>query len=202
MATSKEWQKMLNGELYWAWDADLQANRERCKEACKKFNEAGPVSRRRRVELWRDITGDTRPLPPQHPDPATDESLFTTTDPVVDPPISLDHGLNTKIAPGTFINFDTTILDTCLVTIGSRVLFGPHVRIYGATHPMDPAVRMGLEGPEGGREVHIEDDVWIGGSVIVLAGDVPPFHFVAGNPARVIRKIESSLDPEQAEIRN
>jgi hypothetical protein len=54
MATSKEWQKMLNGELYWAWDADLQANRERCKEACKKFNEAGPVSRRRRVELWRE----------------------------------------------------------------------------------------------------------------------------------------------------
>jgi hypothetical protein len=54
MATSKEWQKMVNGELYWAWDKDLQANRERCKLACQHFNEAGQVSRRRRVELWRE----------------------------------------------------------------------------------------------------------------------------------------------------
>ncbi|KAL4933267.1 sugar O-acetyltransferase [Aspergillus undulatus] len=198
MTTSKEWQKMLNGELYWAWDADLQANRQRCQAACKAFNEAGLVSRRRRVELWRDIIGDTRPLPPVNPDAAADEKLFDNTDPQVDPPISVDHGLNLRVAPGTFINFDTTILDTCRITIGTRVLFGPHVRIYGATHPIDPAVRRGLEGPEGGKEIHIEDDVWIGGSVLILAGDVPPFHFVAGNPARVIRKIETSMDPEQA----
>ncbi|KAL4785455.1 acetyltransferase, CysE/LacA/LpxA/NodL family [Aspergillus varians] len=170
MATSKEWQKMLNGELYWAWDADLQANRERCKEACKRFNEAGPVSRRRRVELWRDIICDTRPMPHINTDPQSDAALFANTDPVVDPPISIDHGQNLTVGKGTFINFDTTILDTCAITIGERVLFGPHVRIYGATHPMDPAVRRGLEGPEAGREIHIEDDVWIGGSVIVLAG--------------------------------
>ncbi|KAL3463890.1 trimeric LpxA-like protein [Aspergillus heterothallicus] len=202
MATSKEWQKMLNGELYWAWDEDLQANRERCKEACKRFNEAGPVSRRRRVELWRDIIQDIRPLPPIDPNPTADAAQFDETDPHVDPPISVDHGLNLKVAPGTFLNFDLTILDTCLVTIGSRVLFGPHVRIYGATHPMDPAVRNGLEGPEAGKEIHIQDDVWIGGSVIILGGDVPPFHFVAGNPARVIRKIESSMDPSQSQTQS
>ena len=53
MAQSKEWQKMLRGELYWAWDKDLQANRTRCKQACEEFNAAGAVSRRRKVELWR-----------------------------------------------------------------------------------------------------------------------------------------------------
>lgn len=173
-------------------------------------------------------------MPPLNPDPAADEKLFEKTDPVVDPPISVDHGLNFKVGAGTFINFDTTVLDTCLITIGERVLFGPHIRIYGATHPMDPAERRGLEGPEAGKEIHIEDDVWIGGSAIILAGvrigrgstvgagsvvtkvwisanapcfclcrfanslqDVPPFHFVAGNPARVIRKIESSMEAEQ-----
>ncbi|KAE8153204.1 trimeric LpxA-like protein [Aspergillus avenaceus] len=187
MATSKEWQKMLNGELYWVWDEDLQANRERCKLACQRFNEAGQISRRRR---------------------------FEETDPVVDPPISVDHGLNFKVAPGAFLNFNLLVLDTCLVTVGARTLFGPNVCIYSATHPMDPAVRQGLKGPEAGKEVHIEDDVWIGGSVIILGGvtvgrgstvgagsvvtkDVPPFHFVAGNPARVIRRIDSSMDPEQ-----
>ncbi|KAF5862213.1 hypothetical protein ETB97_011918 [Aspergillus alliaceus] len=214
MATSKEWQKMLNGELYWAWDEDLQANRERCKLACQRFNEAGQVSRRRRVELWRDIIGDTRPLPPPLADPKEDEVQFKDTDPFVDPPISIDHGLNFRVGKGTFLNFNLLVLDTCLVTIGERTLFGPNVSLYGATHPMDPAVRRGLEGPEAGKEIHIEDDVWIGGSVIILAGvrigrgstvgagsvvtkDVPPYHFVAGNPARIIRKIETSMDPEQ-----
>ncbi|KAF9889582.1 hypothetical protein FE257_007090 [Aspergillus nanangensis] len=215
MTSSSEWQKMVNGELYWAWDEDLQANRERCKAACQRFNEAGQVSRRRKVELWRDIVCDTRPLPPVHPEPKEDEKLFDETDPVVDPPISVDHGLNFKVGKGTFLNFNLLVLDTCLITIGERVLFGPNVCIYGATHPIDPAVRRGLEGPEAGKEVHIQDDVWIGGSVIILAGvtvgrgstvgagsvvtrDVPPFHFVAGNPARVIRRIETSMDPEQS----
>jgi acetyltransferase-like isoleucine patch superfamily enzyme len=27
--------------------------------------------------------------------------------------------------------------------------------------------------------------------------DVPPFHVVAGNPARIIRKIKSALDPDK-----
>ncbi|KAJ5369775.1 Maltose/galactoside acetyltransferase [Penicillium cataractarum] len=214
MAHSKEWQKMLRGELYWAGDEDLQANRTRCKQACDAFNAAGGASRRRKVELWRNILGDTRPLPPVNPDPKEDEALFEETDPFVDGPISVDHGLNFKVGKGTFLNFNTLVLDTCLITIGENVLFGPNVCLYGATHPMDPAVRRGLKGPEAGKEIHIEDDVWIGGSALILAGvrvgrgstvgagsvvtkDVPPFHFVAGNPARVIRRIDSEMDPER-----
>ncbi|KAJ5091703.1 Maltose/galactoside acetyltransferase [Penicillium alfredii] len=214
MANSKEWARMLRGELYMPWDEDLQANRTRCKQACDEFNAAGAASRRRKVELWRNIVGDSRPLPPVHPDPKEDEALFDESDPFVDGPITVDHGLNFKVGPGSFLNFGMVVLDTCLVTIGERVLFGPNVSIYSAIHPLDPTVRQGLKGPEAGKEVHIEDDVWIGGNVLVLAGvrvgkgstvgagsvvtrDVPPFHFVAGNPARIIRRIETSMDPEQ-----
>ncbi|GAW17728.1 hypothetical protein ANO14919_071940 [Xylariales sp. No.14919] len=214
MANSKEWQKMVNGELYWAWDEDLQANRTRCKKACAAFNAAENESRRRRVELWRDIIGDSRPLPPIHPDPKADEALFKHTDPFVDGPISIDHGINFKVGKGTFLNFNLLVLDTCQITIGENVLFGPNVCLYGATHPMDPAIRRGLEGPEAGKEIHVEDDVWVGGSALILAGvrigkgstvgagsvvtkDVPPYHFVAGNPAKVIRRIETTMNPEQ-----
>lgn len=109
-------------------------------------------------------------MPPVNPDPKEDEALFEETDPFVDGPISVDHGLNFKVGKGTFLNFNLLVLDTCLITIGENVLFGPNVSIYGATHPLDPAVRRGLKGPEGGKEVHIEDDVWIAGSVIILAG--------------------------------
>ena len=116
------------------------------------------------------IVCDERPMPPVNPDPKEDEALFEETDPFVDGPISVDHGLNFKVGKGTFLNFNLLVLDTCLITVGENVLFGPNVSIYGATHPLDPAVRRGLKGPEGGKEVHIEDDVWIAGSVIILAG--------------------------------
>jgi hypothetical protein len=122
------------------------------------------------ISLSASIVCDTRPLPPVHPDPKEDEKLFNDTDPVVEPPVSVDHGINFKVGKGSFLNFNLLVLDTCLVTIGERVLFGPNVCIYGATHPLDPAVRRGLEGPEAGKEVHIEDDVWIGGSAMILAG--------------------------------
>lgn len=82
----------------------------------------------------------------------------------------MDHGLNFKVGAGTFLNFNLLVLDTCLITIGERVLFGPNVSLYGAIHPLDPAIRQGMKGPEAGKEIHIEDDVWIGGSVMVLAG--------------------------------
>lgn len=67
-------------------------------------------------------------------------------------------------------------------------------------------MRNGTEGPELGGKIEIGEDCWFGGSVIVLPGvtigrgvtvgagsvvtkDVEPFCVVAGNPARVIKKI-------------
>lgn len=49
-----EREKMLRGELYYAFTPDLIAARERCMQACNKFNNAGDISRRRQVELWRE----------------------------------------------------------------------------------------------------------------------------------------------------
>lgn len=103
-------------------------------------------------------------------DPEKDEALFEETDPFVDGPISIDHGINFRVGKGTFLNFNLLVLDTCLITIGENVLFGPNVCIYGAIHPVDPAIRQGLKGPEAGKEIHIENDVWIGGSALILAG--------------------------------
>jgi Maltose acetyltransferase len=51
---SPEGQKALRGELYHAFIPELVAARSRCKHACERFNNAGEVSRRRLVELWRE----------------------------------------------------------------------------------------------------------------------------------------------------
>ncbi|GKZ26339.1 maltose acetyltransferase [Aspergillus brasiliensis] len=224
-------ERMRRGELYHAFVSDLTADRMRCASACRRFNNAGDVSRRQSIELWKElhadrtifhgmtdptgadknsIVGDTTPLPPPSQDPAEEDKLLQKY-PWIEPPIRMDYGYNVKVGEGAFINFDCVIIDTCLVTIGARTLFGPKVSLYSGTHPLDPAVRNGTEGPESGKEIHIGEDCWLAGNVTVLPGvtigkgavigagsvvtkDVPAFHLAVGNPARVIRKIETSME--------
>ncbi|KKK18165.1 acetyltransferase, CysE/LacA/LpxA/NodL family [Aspergillus rambellii] len=204
--TEKE--KMLRGELYCAFTPDLLAERTRCKHACNRFNNAGEVSRRRLLELWKDIVQDTTPLPPAKEDPVEDEEVLKR-EPWIEPPIRMDYGYNVKVGAGAFINFDCVILDTCLVTIGARTLLGPKVALYSGTHPLDPAIRNGTSGPESGKEIHIGEDCWLAGNVIVLPGvtigdgavigagsvvtkDVPAYHLAVGNPAKIVRKIDTT----------
>ena len=108
-----------------------------------------------------------------------------------------------------YINSNSTWIDTCNISVGSRTLVGPNCSFYSGTHPLDPHVRNGTRGPEGGKPITIEEDCWLGGNVTVLAGvtigkgatvgagsvvtkDVAPYTVVVGNPARLLRKIEVS----------
>jgi hypothetical protein len=52
--TDTEKDKMLRGELYHAFTPQLTAERARCRHACTRFNNAGEVSRRRSIELWKE----------------------------------------------------------------------------------------------------------------------------------------------------
>jgi acetyltransferase-like isoleucine patch superfamily enzyme len=129
-------------------------------------------------------------------------------------PIFVDYGTNLKVADGVFINGNCTILDTCLVTIGARTMFGPNISLFSATHPEDPSVRNGLKGPEMGKPITIGEDVWIGGNVVILPGvtvgngavigagsvvtkDVPELTIVAGNPAKFLRKVRTNASEQE-----
>jgi len=86
-------------------------------------------------------------------------------------------------------------------------------QFYSGTHPVDPAVRNGTKGPEYGKEIHVGEDCWIGGNVVILPGvrigrgsvvgagsvvtkSVDAFTVVAGDPASFIRRIETALDTD------
>ena len=53
------------------------------------------------------------------------------------------------------------ILDRSLVTIGNRVLSGPYVSIFAATHETE--VQSRRDGVEFAEPVTIGNDCWIGG---------------------------------------
>ncbi|KAK3302907.1 acetyltransferase-like protein [Chaetomium strumarium] len=199
--------RMLAGELYYAFTADLTADRNRCKVACAAFNTAcaNGASRRQLVELWKSILGDETPLPPPPSDPKEEDTLSDY--PWVDGPIKLDYGINCKFGKQVYINSNCIFLDTCQITIGARTLIGPNCSFYAANHPTDPFVRNGISGPENGKPITVGEDCWFGGNAIVCPGvtigrgvtvgagsvvtkDVPDFVVVAGNPARIIKRLE------------
>jgi maltose O-acetyltransferase len=84
-------------------------------------------------------------------------------------------------------------------------MFGPSVQVYTAAHHLQAETR--IKGWEVAKAIIIEDNVWIGGGAILLPGvkigrnavvgagavvsrSVPANTVVAGNPAKVLRKIE------------
>ena len=83
-------------------------------------------------------------------------------------------------------------------------MFGPRVCIFTAGHPIDPVIRNSKL--EYGKEVHIGDNVWIGGNTVINPGvtignnvvigsgsvvtkNIPDNVVAAGSPCRVIRAI-------------
>ncbi len=93
-----------------------------------------------------------------------------------------------------------------LVRIGRHVMIGPELMALSRNHRIaDLKKPMREQGRKADRRIVIEDDVWIGGRVILLPGisvgrgavvgagsvvtkDVPPFSIVAGNPAKIVGK--------------
>ncbi|MEP7241478.1 MAG: sugar O-acetyltransferase [Devosia sp.] len=134
-------------------------------------------------------------------------------DVVIVPPFAVDVGFNIEVGDGTFINVNCTLLDTYPIHIGKHVMVGPNCAFYPVGHPMRAADRITRDGngkPTGhitsGAPIVIEDEVWIGGNVVVTQGvtigarsmigagsvvtkSIPPDVFAAGNPCKVIRAL-------------
>ncbi|HLN62366.1 MAG TPA: sugar O-acetyltransferase [Symbiobacteriaceae bacterium] len=177
---------MLAGDIYDTLDPELTTMRRRARRLTRAFNESTEEEGERRAAILRELFA------------SVGDSVG------IEPPFRCDYGSHISIGMGTFINFDCVILDCHRVTIGERVLVGPRVQIYAATHPMEWQER--IKGPMMGAPVTIGDHVWIGGGSIICPGvtigenaviaagsvvvhDVPANVLVGGNPARVIREL-------------
>lgn len=127
-----------------------------------------------------------------------------------EPPFHCEYGSHIEIGEGFYANTGCVMLDVGRITIGDNVLFGPNVSLYTAGHPIHPESRK--SGYEYGIPIKIGDNVWIGGSCVVLPGvtignnvvigagsvvtkDIPDNVCAAGNPCRVIREITEEDRP-------
>lgn len=185
MSSQKE--KMLRGELYDPRDEQLSAERRRARLLTKALNDTSDEQQEERAKLLRQLI------------PNAGEGLW------IEPPFHCDYGLNISLGEKVYFNFNCIVLDVAPVRIGSRVLFGPNVQIYTATHPLKATDRR--TGLEFAKPIEIGDDVWIGGGAIICPGvkigarsvigagsvvtrDIPEAVIAAGNPCRIIRAVE------------
>lgn len=184
MKTEKE--KMLKGALYNALDPELSDERQKARLLLSELN---------------DLT-----VPPEQRIPIVSQLIpHAGKNVCIQPPFYCDYGYNIFVGDDVFFNFNCVVLDVMTVTIGSRTLIGPGVQIYAATHPLNFKER--AAGLEYAKPVIIGKDVWIGGGAIICPGvtigdravvgagsvvtrDVPPDVVVAGNPCKVIRRLE------------
>ena len=184
MRSQKE--KMLGGELYDPLDPQLSAERRRARLLSKALNDTRDDQQGERARLIRELIPDAG------------EGVW------IEPPFFCDYGSNIRLGERVFFNFNCVVLDVAPVLIGSGVLFGPAVQVYGATHPLSAAERR--KGLEAGRPVEIGDDVWVGGGTVICPGvrigeravigagsvvtkDIPAGVLAVGNPCRVVREV-------------
>lgn len=185
MISEKE--KCRLGELYDANnDAELIAERQRCKDLCYKYNHLLPSESRSREELIVRLFGKTG-------------RNF-----LIEQPFYCDYGYNIEIGENFYANVNCVVLDGAKVTFGDNVFVAPNCGFYTAGHPFDVGQRN--SGLEYARPITVGDNVWIGAHVCVLPGvtigdncvigagsvvnrDIPAGSLVVGNPCRVIRRI-------------
>lgn len=115
------------------------------------------------------ITNSDRPLPPPGAGEEEEDAVLHEY-PWIDRPIRMDYGYNVKVGSNVYINSNCTFIDTCTISLGSRTLLGPNVSFFSGTHPVDPDLRNGTNGPEFGKPITVGNDCWIGGNATILAG--------------------------------
>ena len=184
---NSEKEKMLAGLAYDAFDPQLVAERREARLLIKAFNDARYDNEEERRRILRELL------------PNAAKGVW------IEPPFFCDYGSNIVLGDRVYFNFNCIVLDVAPVRIGSRVMFGPAVQIYTATHPLDHHQR--ATGGESGKSIEIGDDVWIGGATVLCPGvrigartvigagsvvtkDIPEDVLAAGNPCKVIRRLD------------
>lgn len=190
--TEKE--KMIAGELYFANDPELVADRMFARSQSQIINQA--ESAELRSQLLKETFG------------RTGKKIY------MEPVINFDYGYNIFVGENFYANFNCTFLDVSTIEIGDNCMFAPNVQLYTATHPLHPVKRN--SGLEYAKPIKIGNNVWLGGGVIVTPGvtlgdnvvvgagsvvtkSFPDNVVIAGNPARIIETVEEELTEESLE---
>ncbi|WP_087025025.1 sugar O-acetyltransferase [Thaumasiovibrio subtropicus] len=175
---------MTSGELYWDEDETITDVRDKAAALVTALNQSLDMDSR--MTILHQLLGAF----------GSQSKLRS--------PFTCEFGKNIFIGKNTLVNMNAMFLDCARIVIGDNVLIGPNAQFYTASHPLDYQQRRRWE--TYCEPILIEDDVWIGGGVVIKPGvtigarsvvaagsfvnrDVPPDTLYGGVPARFIKHL-------------
>lgn len=183
-----ELEKMIRGQLYNPSDPELTKMRFEARRLTEKFNKTSIKGMKKRRSILSQLLGSVK------------DNFY------IEPIFHCDYGFNIYVGENFYANYNCVFLDVAEIILGDNCFIGPQVGIYTATHPVNPAERN--SGLEYAKTIKIGDNCWIGGhatinpgvtlgnNVVVASGAVVTKSYgdnvvIAGNPARIIREIDT-----------
>lgn len=187
--------KMLAGELYDGGDPELLEQWHKAKDLVRNYNQANSNDLDKKGKILNELLG------------GSGKNLWIVA------PFYVDYGENIYFGNNCEVNMNCIFLDDNKITIGDNALIAPNVNIYTAFHPTNAVDRFGEPKQDGSFEfcktqsapVTIGNNVWIGGSAVIMPGvtigdnvvigagsvvtkDIPDNVIAHGNPCRIIRE--------------
>lgn len=179
--------KMHTGELYLPDDNEIIDWQTKCLDRLYDFNNTRPTESEKRTALLKELFAEIG------------EGCY------IEPPFHSNFGgAHCHFGSYIYANFGLTLVDDTHIYVGDHTMFGPHVTVATAGHPIVPELR--VKQYQYNMPVHIGRNCWIGAGVLILPGvtigdntvigagsvvtkDIPPNVLALGTPCRVQREI-------------
>ncbi|MBO5555774.1 MAG: sugar O-acetyltransferase [Oscillospiraceae bacterium] len=180
-------EKLHSGELYFPMDDTIMDLQLGCLERLYDFNATRPREQERRAALLREMFAEIG------------EGCY------IEPPLYCNWGgRHVHFGNHIYANFGLTLVDDTHIYVGDDTMFGPHVTVATAGHPILPELRQ--QGLQYNAPVRIGKNCWIGAGALLMPGvtigdnvvvgagsvvtrDIPSGVVAVGNPCRVLRPV-------------
>ena len=179
--------KMHIGELYLPDDKEIMEWQTKCLDRLYDFNNTRPTEGEKRQALLKEMFAEIG------------EGCY------IEPPFHSNFGGgHCHFGNYVYANFGLTLVDDTHIYVGDYTMFGPHVIVATAGHPIYPELREKLY--QYNMPVHIGRNCWIGAGVLIMPGvtigdnavigagsvvtkDIPSNVLAFGSPCKVQREI-------------
>ena len=179
--------KLHTGEIYFPGDPEIMRQQAIWQDMVMEYNQIPHVQQPRRDEMLRRMFAEIG------------EGCYIET-----PFYANMGGHHVHFGSFVYANYGLTLVDDTHIYVGDCTMFGPHVTIATAGHPICPELR--AKGLQFNMPVHIGKNCWLGAGVIVVPGvtigdnvvigagsvvtkDIPSNVVAVGNPCRVLREV-------------
>ena len=173
--------------LYYPSGDDVMTEQLECLDKLYDFNLTRPTELDKREEMLKDMFAEIG------------EGCY------IEPPLHANWGgHHVHLGKNVYANFNLTLVDDTHIYVGDYTMFGPHVTVATAGHPIEPGLRE--KGLQYNMPVRIGRNCWIGAGALIMPGvtigdntvigagsvvtkDIPANVVAFGTPCRVIREI-------------